>query len=111
MMKDDLEKYLLKYDDNFKWEGYTPQTTIREAKTFGKWDVSLEGDLIYDNGRYPIYSDQVASENNWIAHLFEKGWIDWNDFIPAYFQALKNLGIQKKEMLIYYPGPPKQKTK
>jgi hypothetical protein len=89
--------------NNFRTEPetYTAQNKLRKSMTFGKWHVALDGDLEYDNGRYYISADRLT-ENNWIAHLFEKAWIDWNDFIPAYFQALKNIGVQKTEILIHY---------
>jgi len=83
---------------------YNPQVSTKKAMQFGKWSVSLEGDLSFDNGRYEIYSNQLK-EKFWIAHLFSKNFIDWNEFIPAYFQGLKNAGIQNIEMLVYYSTP------
>lgn len=76
-------------------------TEERMANTFGKWKVSLNGDMVYDNGIYEIHSDQLK-ENNWINHLFGKNWINWNEFIPAYFQALRNIKQEELTMLIYY---------
>jgi hypothetical protein len=80
---------------------FTPQTNTRMAKKFGKWEVSKNGDLDFNNGRYFISADRLNNDN-WIAHLFEKAWIDWNEFIPAYFQACKNAGIQKLQIKIHY---------
>lgn len=80
---------------------YSPQDKIKQESTFGKWHVSMSGEMTYNNGKYFIESSRLDKEN-WIAHLFEKGGIDWNEFIPAYFQALKNAGIQRKNMLIFY---------
>lgn len=83
------------------WMNYSPQDRVKKSETFGKWKVKLNGDMSYDDDRYPIYSNQLQNDD-WIAHMFEKGWIDWNDFIPAYFQALKNIGVKEIKMLIYY---------
>lgn len=80
---------------------YSAQDRTKKEVAFGKWQVHLNGDMIYDNGRYEISSDRL-DESDWVAHLFGKGWIDWNDFIPAYFQACKNAEIQEVSLLIYY---------
>ena len=80
---------------------YTPQTKEKLESKFGKWHVSIVGDMEYDNGRYYIYNNQLA-DDNWIAHMFEKGWIDWNEFIPAYYQALKNFGVKNLKTRVFY---------
>lgn len=80
---------------------YTPQDKIKRAVSFGKWAVSINGDMEYDS-YYSITAFRLK-EDNWIAHLFEKNWIDFNEFIPAYFQACKNAGIQYVKIMIYYP--------
>lgn len=80
---------------------FTPQNKIKEESKFGKWHVSESGDMTYNNGQYAIY-DYRLEDDNWIAHMFEKEWIDWNEFIPAYFQALKNAGIQFKSVRVFY---------
>lgn len=80
---------------------FSPQDKIKQESQFGKWHVSKSGDMTYDNGRYSIYDNQLK-EDDWISHMFEKGWIDWNEFIPAYFQALKNAGIQFKRERVFY---------
>ena len=59
----------------------------KKQHTFGKWVVSKNGDMDYDN-RYFI--DHSRLDEDWIQHLMEKGWIDFNTFIPAYIQALYN---------------------
>jgi hypothetical protein len=69
---------------------------------FGKWHVSKNGDMEYDNGRYFIEASRI-SEDNWILHMLDsKGWIDYNEFIPAYFQALKNINKQFIKIKICY---------
>jgi len=80
---------------------FSPQCRTQKAMQFGKWKVSRSGDMSHDNGRYIIYNDQLR-DNDWIAHMFEKSWINWNEFIPAYFQALTNAGIHQKRELVFY---------
>lgn len=80
---------------------FTPCTIDANAKKFGKWKVSKKGDMNYQNGRYYISKEQL-NQDNWIAHLFGKIWIDWNEFIPAYFQACKNAGIKSLNIKIFY---------
>lgn len=73
---------------------------IKSACKFGKWKVNKRGDMLYD-GFYDISHDQLKEED-WILHLSEKSWIDWNDFIPAYFQALTNADIKFITIQIKY---------
>lgn len=79
---------------------YSPQNRVKQELQIGKWHVKENGDLEYD-GYYHI-SGKRLTENDWIAHLFEKGWIDFNEFIPAYFQALKNIGEQYVNVRVFY---------
>lgn len=80
---------------------FTPQDKIKQESLFGKWYVSKVGDMFYNEDKYIIYSEQLTDED-WIAHMFEKGWIDWNDFMPAYFQALKNANIEFTRVRVFY---------
>ena len=80
---------------------YMPIEEDKHANTFGKWKVSKTGNMEYDKGRYSIEKNRL-SEDDWIAHLFSKGWIDWNEFIPAYFQALKNADVQFITSRVFY---------
>jgi poly-D-alanine transfer protein DltD len=73
--------------------------TTRITK-FGKWEVKPDGEMVFDN-YYEIGADELT-EKDWILHLSTKGWIDWNDFIPAYLKALKNAKIPKVTILTYY---------
>lgn len=74
----------------------------KETMTFGKWTVEPCGDMIYDGGRYTIYDNRLAWDE-WILHLMSsKKWIDFNDFIPAYFQALQNAGIKELKIITSY---------
>jgi hypothetical protein len=81
-------------------EMYSPQNRVKQELQIGKWHVKENGDLEYD-GYYHISGKRLI-ENDWIAHLFEKRWIDFNDFIPAYFQALKNIGEQYVNVRVFY---------
>ena len=81
-------------------EMYSPQNRVKQELQIGKWHVKENGDLEYD-GYYHISGKRLI-ENDFIAHLFEKRWIDFNDFIPAYFQALKNIGEQYVNVRVFY---------
>lgn len=72
-----------------------------KTSTFGKWTVEPDGEMTFNGGEYWIEKERL-SDNDWILHLSEKGWINWNDFVPAYLQALENAEIQKVTMLAYY---------
>lgn len=71
-----------------------PYEKAKEIKSFGRWTVKINGDMEFGNMRYFIGSNRLA-EKDWIIHLAGKNWIIWNDFIPAYFQALLNAGIRE----------------
>jgi hypothetical protein len=78
----------------------------REQKTrngfkFGDWVVSKSGDMDYKSGTY-IISEDTLYQSNWILHMSEKTWINMNDFIPAYLQAMKNAGLQYNVTKFYY---------
>jgi hypothetical protein len=68
---------------------------------FGKWKVLKNGDMDFDNGRYFIDGNRLGHED-WILHLMEKDWVNMNDFIPAYFQALQNIGIKYLKIQSFY---------
>lgn len=68
---------------------------------FGKWKVFKNGDIDFDNGRYFIDGNRLDHED-WILHLIEKDWANMNDFIPAYFQALQNIGVKYLKIQSFY---------
>jgi len=70
-----------------------------EKFSFGKWIVDDKG-LEYDN-RYFI-EKEVIGDKDWMLHLSEKGWINWNDFIPAFLFACKLYGKQKIQIKTFY---------
>ena len=91
--EDELKARLV-YTPNFDNKPY------KEKYVFGKWVVSKNGDMCHDN-KYDIISSRLTEEN-WIIHLSEKVWINWNEFIPAYLQALRNANIKKVTILSDY---------
>ena len=68
---------------------------------FGKWKVYQNGDIDFDNGYYFIDGSRLLDED-WIYHLLEKNWVNMNDFLPAYFQALKNIDIELIQVRSFY---------
>jgi len=72
----------------------------KTMKKFGKWIVESDGNMCYDDF-YWIMADMLK-ENNWMRHLSEKAWINWNEFIPAYFYALSIIGCKRLEIVIEY---------
>lgn len=79
---------------------YSPQDREKKALKVGKWEVNTKGSMLYDS--YYAIPHNRLTEEDWIAHLFEKGWIDWNEFIPAYFQALKNADKEFVKVRVFY---------
>lgn len=82
------------------FEMYSPHNRVKQKVQIGKWNVKKNGDMCYD-GWYLIHANRLTKED-WITHLFEKRWIDFNEFIPAYFQALKNAGKEFVTIRIFY---------
>lgn len=68
---------------------------------FGGWHVCPDGTLDYKHGRYIIEGYRLT-KNDWILHMMGKSWVNMNDFIPAYFQAMRNAGIQHATIRFYY---------
>ena len=62
------------------------------------WTVSDNGDLINTRYGYEISAEDLIERDDWILHMMEKSWMNYNSFIPAYFKALEKLG--KKEVTI-----------
>ena len=69
--------------------------------SFGQWEVSSEGHLTCTERDYNI-SNWRLTKSNWILHLQSKGWVNLNDFIPAYFKALEIRGIDSVVIQTYY---------
>ena len=81
---------------------FSPFNNIPQESQFGKWHVSITGDLSYDGDKYNIYEQQLEDNRDWLIHMMGKQFVDWNEFMPAYLQALKNANIQLRMERIYY---------
>lgn len=79
---------------------YTPQS-MDCASEFGDWKVDDDGNMEFRNGKYYIEKERLR-EDDWVCHLFEKGWINWNEFIPAYFTACKINKIEHVKLRVFY---------
>tara|TARA_R110000868_G_scaffold185711_3_gene427737 strand:+ start:832 stop:1059 length:228 start_codon:yes stop_codon:yes gene_type:complete len=66
----------------------------------GDWVVYKNGDMEYDN--YYFIDNSRLNEENWLLHLSEKGWINFEHFIPAYLKACKNANIQYVKIKTFY---------
>lgn len=62
------------------------------------WIVDEDGTMTSKQKPWYIIEGSRLTQKDWIKHLLEKGWVDMNTFIPAYFYALKIIG--KKEISI-----------
>lgn len=78
---------------------YSGQEFKQCDATYGEWSVNTNGDLW--RGNYFIDGDRLL-EKNWMIHMMEKSWINMNDFVPAYFHALRNRGYEEITQLVYY---------
>lgn len=74
---------------------------MNTEKTFGSWKVDSDGDLVHPERGYDITSDRL-DEKDWILHLSEKSWVNFNDFIPAYLYALSLAGISEVSIATQY---------
>ena len=80
---------------------YSPFTTEPMPAKFGSWVVTTNGDLTHSNPQYYIEGSRI-DEDDWILQVMAKSWIDLNTFIPAFFQATKNVGLNKISQKIHY---------
>ena len=92
-----------KYHSPFKVQ--TMNEAVRDAVPAWQgqkdWTISPEGDLHHEKMNYDIFSNQLK-EKNWILHMMEKGWVDLNSFIPAYFEACRRCGIKQLDIIANY---------
>ena len=63
-------------------------------KKFEDWKVYKNGDIFHKEMNYLIEGIRLQ-ENDWIEHMIDKNWVNLNNFMPAYFQALANINISK----------------
>jgi hypothetical protein len=99
---DDLEYFQITTEEVYTRSGYDREK--KQPLKIGEWQCDIDGNVwrtAQNNNQYYISVDRLV-EDNWILHLSEKAWIVWNDFIPCYFQACRNAGVQSVEMKTYY---------
>ena len=82
-------------------ENYNSYDNEKKAVTYGLWRVELDGTMTNEKKHYVIDSDRLT-EADWVVHLMKKDWCDLNTIIPAYFQAIKNIGHQYIDMIVNY---------
>jgi hypothetical protein len=75
-----------------------PPSTYRQmpdpeqaADPISDWMVDKDGNLVNKEKAYEIPRDRLT-EDDWIIHMMEKGWVNMNSFMPAYLEALKRAG-------------------
>ncbi len=65
------------------------------------WNISPDGELFHNTTRYQI-SAQELDKKDWILHMMGKRWVNFNTFIPAYFEACRRAGIDTIKMISNY---------
>lgn len=65
------------------------------------WEVTANGNMIHRDYAYLIEACRLT-EKDWIKHMLTKGWIDMNTFIPAYFYALRIIGVKEVTITANY---------
>lgn len=73
-----------------------------EVDVVPDWTIEEDGALVNKRMGYEISPDQLRDQDDWILHLMEKPWVNLNSFIPAYFLALRRLGIKDAVVLTSY---------
>lgn len=114
ILKQSLNHYadeLAEYNPTYSKEYVSPFKiqTMNEAIANAKpawqeqkdWAISPNGDLKHIKMQYCIPADRLEEED-WILHLTEKAWIDFNTFIPAYFEACRRAGIKNIKIITNY---------
>ena len=66
-----------------------------------QWYINPNGSLKSHNPDFVLYRKDLAN-SDWLRYLQTLDWVDFNKFIPAYFEALKRAGIKKINVLICY---------
>lgn len=67
----------------------------QQYSPFHEWTISEEGDIKHEQPTYCIDSDRLH-ETDWLQHMVDVGWVDLNDFVPLYLQALSKKGYKLK---------------
>lgn len=67
-----------------------------------EWKIDTDGAMRSLVLKGYIIRNYEITDGNWIHHMMGKRWVDMNTFIPAYFHALKTIGVDKLTVLTYY---------
>jgi hypothetical protein len=98
---EDLLKMKLERDNpDFIVKDFSPQVDMKQEGQFGDWHVDKEGNMTYKNERYFLDGDDLP--DNTIIHMSEKAWLKWDEFMPAYLQALKNRRLEYVRIRVFY---------
>lgn len=81
----DKEKNI-EFNELKRYESYE-KVKPSDVIIFGDWVVDIEGNLDCPKACYFIEKDRLT-EDDWISHLMGKVWLDFNTFLPAYWEAL-----------------------
>lgn len=66
-----------------------------------EWKVCPNGGLECNEAGYDISPRQLVKDDWLIMHMMEKTWVDMNEFLPAYFQAMGILGLQERTIRFF----------
>ena len=64
---------------------------LYDAKT-NPWTIEADGTMVHKENNYYIAGYRL-NEDNWIAHMAEKSWVDLRAFLAAYFAACCRRGL------------------
>ena len=67
---------------------------------FGTWEVLPNGDMIEAITDFYIHAERL-SENDWIRQAIALQW-NLQDFIPAWYHAIRLTGLTKIELFVDY---------
>lgn len=65
------------------------------------WIVTKVGDILSTKRGYGIYDNQLKKDD-WLKHMAGKCWVNFNTFLPAYFEALRRKGLKTIKIRIDY---------
>lgn len=71
---------------------YLENLAAQEEPWEQDWAVSKDGDIKHKETGYYIAAFRLGREN-WLGHMANKRWVDFNTFIPAYIEACHRAGV------------------
>lgn len=69
------------------------------------WFINEDGNVVEKYSAYMVHKNTLGN-NDWILHLLQKNWIDFNKFIPVYIEACVRAGIYNINILTTYDEKP-----